>query len=431
MSIRTMMTGAALLALIATTVTHAPAAEKESRKCRKEIGSKFSKVVKTELGVIDGCHKSRNKGKFTGDCNDLTAADLKGKIAKAEAAAAKSLDKKCLPGDLVLGNYALGDPDGVFFPAAENAVEANGTALLGSPALVGDKAKVKCHAEISKAALKNIDEILKGAVKCQNALDKTGTVFAELAANCVATPVKAGPKGEANITKKCAGVTGADAGSCDPLPTCVTMASTATGQALATAIYGQPTAGCGNTIVDAGEQCDDGNALTTDACIACQFATCGDAFVHAGVELCGDAPAEACANPGTDTCQVSPCVSTGGTIDVTVRFTKPAGKDVTGLVIALDYPEADAQIPGTGGAQSVLDRVTDVPDGLPTITDNDFEVQVGVVAFAPITPGAFYRVQLDSCGTPTNDQFGCVVRSASDAEGGDITSQVGCSVTVP
>jgi hypothetical protein len=333
MSIRTMMTGAALLALIATTVTHAPAAEKESRKCRKEIGSKFSKVVKTELGVIDGCHKSRNKGKFTGDCNDLTAADLKGKIAKAEAAAAKSLDKKCLPGDLVLGNYALGDPDGVFFPAAENAVEANGTALLGSPALVGDKAKVKCHAEISKAALKNIDEILKGAVKCQNALDKTGTVFAELAANCVATPVKAGPKGEANITKKCAGVTGADAGSCDPLPTCVTMASTATGQALATAIYGQPTAGCGNTIVDAGEQCDDGNALTTDACIACQFATCGDAFVHAGVELCGDAPAEACANPGTDTCQVSPCVSTGGTIDVTVRFTKPAGKDVTGLVI--------------------------------------------------------------------------------------------------
>jgi hypothetical protein len=431
MTMRVLTSSVMVAMLIAGSAGLARGAEKESRKCRKEIGSKLLKVVKTELGVVDGCHKTRNKGKAAVDCNDLAAADAKGKVAKAEASAEKTIDKKCLAGDPVLGNYAGGDPAGAFFPAAEAAVEANGGTLLGAPALVGDKAKVKCHAEISKAALKNIDEILKGAVKCQASVDKAAVVFGELAGNCLAAPIKAGPKGEVGIAKKCAGLTGADVGSCDPLPTCVTVASTATGQALAAAIYGEPTPGCGNTVLDPGEDCDDGNGITTDDCIACTFATCGDGFVHAGVELCGDAPAEACSDPGTDTCQVSPCTTDGGTIEVAVRFTKPAGKDVNGLVIALDYPEADVSIPGTGGAEAVLDRVTDVPDGLPTITDNDFEVQVGVVGFAPITPGVFYRVQLDTCGTPTPDQFGCVVRSASDAEGGDITSQVGCSVTVP
>ncbi len=421
----------AVATAVAVVVTGAFAAEKESRKCRKEIGSKFSKVAKTELGLIDACHKGRNKGKIAGDCNDLAVADPKGKVAKLAGSIAKSLAKKCLAGDPVLGNYELGDPDGAFLPAAETTIEANGTTLLGAPALVGDKAKVKCHAAISKAALKNADEIVKGAVKCQNAVDKVAVQFAELAGNCVVAPLKAGPKGEKAIDKACAGLTGADVGSCDPLPTCVTAASTATGQALATAIYGEPTPGCGNTILDPGEECDDGNALTTDGCIECKLATCGDGFVHAGVELCGDAPENACSDPGTATCQVAPCTLNGGTVNVSVRFTKPAGKDVTGLTIALDYPETEALIPGDLGSQSVLDRVTDLPDGLPTIEDRDFEVQVGVVSFAPITPGVFYRVALDSCGAPTADQFGCQVRAASDAEGADITSQVNCSVTIP
>ena len=300
--IRTLAIGSVAVGLVlAALVPGAQGGEKESRKCRKEIGSKFLKVVKTELGVVDGCHKARNKGKTAVDCNDLAAADAKGKIAKAEASAEKTIDKKCLAGDPVLGNYPLGDPAGTFFPVAADAVAANGGTLLGAPALVGDKTKVKCHAEIAKAALKNIDEILKGAVKCQGAVDKAAVVFGELAGNCLAAPIKAGPKGEAGIAKKCAGLTGADVGSCDPLPACVTAASTATGQALAAAIYGEPTPGCGNTIVDPGEDCDDGNATTTDACIECKLATCGDGFVHAGVELCGDAPADACTDPSPAT----------------------------------------------------------------------------------------------------------------------------------
>ncbi|MEZ4366297.1 MAG: DUF4215 domain-containing protein [Kofleriaceae bacterium] len=47
---------------------------------------------------------------------------------------------------------------------------------------------------------------------------------------------------------------------------------------------------CGDGIVRPGfEQCDDGNAVETDACLSsCILATCGDGIVHAGVEVCDD-----------------------------------------------------------------------------------------------------------------------------------------------
>ncbi len=46
---------------------------------------------------------------------------------------------------------------------------------------------------------------------------------------------------------------------------------------------------CGNGVVEDGEDCDDGNADNTDACVeGCKAATCGDGFVHADVEGCDD-----------------------------------------------------------------------------------------------------------------------------------------------
>src|SRR5205814_1753634 len=138
-------------------------------------------------------------------------------------------------------NYPLGDPEGAFFPTAEASAEASGAGILGAPQLVGDKAKTKCHGAISKAVVADVGEILKNAVKCQGSVDKLASVFGTLAGDCVVTPVKAGPKGEAAIAKACVGITGADVGSCDPLPQCVTASATTTGQTLASAIYGEPT----------------------------------------------------------------------------------------------------------------------------------------------------------------------------------------------
>ncbi|MCR9165314.1 MAG: RCC1 domain-containing protein [Nannocystaceae bacterium] len=40
------------------------------------------------------------------------------------------------------------------------------------------------------------------------------------------------------------------------------------------------------------EACDDGNADSTDDCVSCQAATCGDGFTHFGVEACDDGDAD-------------------------------------------------------------------------------------------------------------------------------------------
>jgi cysteine-rich repeat protein len=46
---------------------------------------------------------------------------------------------------------------------------------------------------------------------------------------------------------------------------------------------------CGNMRVDTGEECDDGNLDDTDACLnSCLKAFCGDGFTEAGVEQCDD-----------------------------------------------------------------------------------------------------------------------------------------------
>lgn len=47
--------------------------------------------------------------------------------------------------------------------------------------------------------------------------------------------------------------------------------------------------GCHDGVLDPGEICDDGNFSNTDDCVnPCVPASCGDHYVHAGVELCDD-----------------------------------------------------------------------------------------------------------------------------------------------
>ena len=52
---------------------------------------------------------------------------------------------------------------------------------------------------------------------------------------------------------------------------------------------GAPGPMCGDGAIEAGEACDDGNADNTDGCLTtCVLASCGDGFIHAGVEECDD-----------------------------------------------------------------------------------------------------------------------------------------------
>lgn len=45
---------------------------------------------------------------------------------------------------------------------------------------------------------------------------------------------------------------------------------------------------CGDSIVEEPEECDDGNAISTDDCIDCVIASCGDNFVWVLHEQCDD-----------------------------------------------------------------------------------------------------------------------------------------------
>lgn len=52
----------------------------------------------------------------------------------------------------------------------------------------------------------------------------------------------------------------------------------------------EPTPGCGNGVVEAGEACDDGNVFNDDGCSAsCVIEICGDGVPHTNLgETCDD-----------------------------------------------------------------------------------------------------------------------------------------------
>ncbi len=66
----------------------------------------------------------------------------------------------------------------------------------------------------------------------------------------------------------------------------------------------QKPAVCGNGIKEGTEECDDGNAVNTDACLnSCMDASCGDTYIETGVEECDDGNAvntDACLNSCMD-----------------------------------------------------------------------------------------------------------------------------------
>jgi len=45
---------------------------------------------------------------------------------------------------------------------------------------------------------------------------------------------------------------------------------------------------CGDQVVEDEEECDDGNDVNTDGCVACKWAVCGDGKVRRGVEECDE-----------------------------------------------------------------------------------------------------------------------------------------------
>jgi hypothetical protein len=101
--------------------------------------------------------------------------------------------------------------------------------------------------------------------------------------------------------------------------------------------------------------------------------------------------------------------------------------------IDLQYPGTDVNIPGSGTAQSVVDRVDFAANGgLTTVNDDDntSTLTASFVAFSEQPGGAFLTVTFDCvAGTPAASAFTCTVVSAS-TPGGVAIPGVGCSATV-
>jgi cysteine-rich repeat protein len=66
---------------------------------------------------------------------------------------------------------------------------------------------------------------------------------------------------------------------------------------------------CGNGVVEAGEECEDGNQANDDACVACEAARCGDGEVWAGMEECDDGNEEP--GDGCDGCKTEVAMMCG------------------------------------------------------------------------------------------------------------------------
>jgi len=71
---------------------------------------------------------------------------------------------------------------------------------------------------------------------------------------------------------------------------------------------------CGNGILDLGEECDDGNASDTDFCVSsssapssCKLARCGDGHVEVGVEQCDDGGLNGTPGQCSATCRIAVC----------------------------------------------------------------------------------------------------------------------------
>ncbi len=387
----------------------APAAAdvKASQKCRSTIAKGSSSVAKTILLNVDKCHGAQNKiAADGGPCNVIGSpqfdpkAKYPGVLTKNDA----SIDKACLAGDPVLGNFPGDDASGSVFPAAEQTLGGNSVVTLGNGNLGGDKDLIKCAGAVAKSRSGIINEIIKNSTKCQAGIDKTSLVFGAIDNGCVDAGAKAVAKATPAIAKACPSISGTAIGVCEPFPQCVIDSSVQSGQSLARTIYSVPAAPvCGDGTITYPEQCDDTNTTPGDGCSA----TC---------EIEGN------------TC--SPFLAPR---TVTVSIT--ADRPFAGVDIVVDYPQFQSGIPGTGQSSLVQSR-TAVLQGLPgdylfLANDRETDLKMGLAAGADIfDTGALLTLSFDGC-VALSENICNRNQNVIGCCNGDGDDPVGCVFTPP
>jgi len=137
----------------------------------------------------------------------------------------------------------------------------------------------------------------------------------------------------------------------------------------------------------------------------------------------------------TTTTTIASCPPVDGSSRLfSIDFAPPAGVDVAGITVLVDYPEAQVTIPGSGNAVSVRQSILDVPQGaISSPNDLDDALREGIASSAALAPGRLFTIQFEDCQgatPPGTGDFSCTVEDASDPAGNTVTG-VTCAVSTP
>lgn len=211
-----------------------------------------------------------------------------------------------------------------------------------------------------------------------------------------ATPSNAPATATATNTTAAATATFTQVPTATPTPTVALPTPTATATTVSNAV-------CGNLAVEAGETCDDGNAVT---------------------------------NPPSDTCpadcSIITCTPSGTKLDVAVSFTPPAGRNVAAMTVLLEYRDGRLQIPGIG--DDVSSSVLNTPNGfLASSFDYNYALVVGIAGTRALTVGKIFDVRFDTCLNGPAPQASDLVCRVTEASGTNFQPVPGvtCSATLP
>ena len=125
------------------------------------------------------------------------------------------------------------------------------------------------------------------------------------------------------------------------------------------------------------------------------------------------------------------CVS-DGRVKIAVKLTPPAGKDLAGVKVVVDYPEKSVGIPGIQNLPEVKERVADLPANfLSAPNDTDSELILGIAGTSVLPAGTIFTADFDRCkGAEVHaTDFHCQVPDASTPKG-ELIDGATCQVEI-
>jgi cysteine-rich repeat protein len=463
-----------------------------ARSCRTGVAHALQSLARLGLRELDRCERKKAAGRTARDCTSLKSGGDKATPYRLwEHRAAAIIDARCpldttarapFPGKRLPSGTVVGDPLSAIQIIGET-IEASGRGVRPSPAAgivaARESSIGRCTAAVASARTLVASATMKSALHCQRDRERGAVVVGALAPDCQKPPADDVIRTAAgHIAEACDGVAGLRVGSCDSLPRCALDAAVETGVELARIVAGQ----CGNGVLDAGEECDDGNDVSTDSCNQCVATVCGNGIVEGDEEcddgnpidfdgctdckvaVCGDGVREGSeeCDDGNDVgfdgctgCRFDPvaCSSAGVVATVTFDYDPDQFVQIAGMRLRLQYDATGLSIPGRLVGPSINQRVknlTGLSAGLSfSVADRDFlpsedapdgvdDTLQTIIAVSPgfIPPGPFEQIRFDCLGADARvSQLACSVATVTDPflnKVPDATTamQTRCSITL-